>query len=188
MSLETKDIFQENNNKDNNNILNNKDKDNNNIPNNNKDKDNNNIFNNNSIINIDSIISDLSVEKIKNKKFNVKEYIEIIKILMSFIGEFAIYFSRDIYNLLFYGSSLALFYIIIIILIIIHILSILIILSNNSEIKKINYFMSALYTAIMAYYLFKTLINNGGWGWPFYIIILLNNINKINIFNKPKII
>jgi len=65
---------------------------------------NNNKLNNNSIINIKSIISDLSVEKIKIKikKFEVEEYITIIKIFMSFIGEFDIYFSRDIYNLLFY--------------------------------------------------------------------------------------
>jgi len=134
------------------------------IDNDDNNRDNNIFNNNNSIININSIISDLSIEKIKKKEFEVGEYIAIIKILMSFIGEFAIYFSRDIYNLLFYGSSLALFCIIIINLIIIHILSILIILSDNSEIKKINYFMSALYTTILAYYLLKTPINNGGWG------------------------
>ena len=150
---------------------------------------------NNMITEIKNQINDLehclNPEKIKNSFSNLekKEKFFILFLWLIWLINITIYITGDLSILFFSGVGTITYIFTMILCSFIVIIETLNIINKKYHFYCYEYLLFSGYFWILAFILFKSLLNTKGWGWQFYLIMILINLNLIIIpkFNNIKL-
>ena len=129
---------------------------------------------------------ELSINKIFEycKSSDRNSIIKIFFVWLIFFLDIGIFFKNDLSELFFSDTKKFLYLLLILLLFLVIFKTMLILIYPNSVCYKL---LFILYIIILGFILLKSVIYSKGWGWPFYLIIFLININLVMIENKKYI-
>ena len=128
-------------------------------------------------------IKELSINKIfEYYKFSDRNsIIKIFFVWLIFFLDIGIFFKSDLSELFFSDTKKFLYLLLILLLFLVIFKTVLILRYLDSLCYKL---LFLLYIIILGLTLLKSAIYSKGWGWPFYLIIFLININLVMIENN----
>ena len=129
---------------------------------------------------------ELSINKIFEycKSSDRNSIIKIFFVWLIFFLDIGIFFKNDLSELFFSDTKKFLYLLLIMLLFLVIFKAMLILIYPDSVCYKL---LFILYIIVLGFTLFKSVVYSKGWGWPFYLIIFLININLVMIENKKYI-